>query len=527
MVATLRRYYNTLRYLKWKQIRYQVYYKLLDHLPLQPDYSEVTVPIERSATVELHLQDSIPAAVSYLGLGHFRFLNVDHRFEEEIDWNLDVYGKLWTYNLNYFEFLGQADMTDAVGFRLIRDFIRKEELIKDGLEPFPISLRVVNWIKFLSKYRLRDAETDRSLYRQIQYLRKRLEFHLLGNHLLENAFALLFGGAYFGDPDLIREGRKLLTAELDEQILPDGAHFELSPMYHQLMLFRVLDSINLVEAHPALFQSDLLPFLKEKAQKMLGWLAQMTFTDGTVPGFNDTAPGIAPDTDALSWYGQQLQCPAGQSALAESGYRKFSRDSYECIVDAGRIGPDYLPGHAHCDTLSFVLHHRGKPLIVDTGISTYEKNKRRTAERSTAAHNTVIVGETEQSEVWGGFRVARRAGISSLKVSTDQLTAEHDGFRRIGETHRRSFHFSDQVITIEDATLGKKRARAFLHFHPDVSVQLRGNELTWAFGKLHFDKAEKVVSTVYEYAAGFNQRVKATRIIIHFSDRLTTKILLH
>ena len=40
---------------------------------------------------------------------------------------------------------------------------------------------------------------------------------------------------------------EILREELEEQILNDGGHFELSPMYHQIMLFRVLDCINLIE----------------------------------------------------------------------------------------------------------------------------------------------------------------------------------------------------------------------------------------------------------------------------------------
>ena len=36
----------------------------------------------------------------------------------------------------------------------------------------------------------------------------------------------------------------LLYKELDEQILPDGSHYEQSPMYHCILLDRLLDCYN-------------------------------------------------------------------------------------------------------------------------------------------------------------------------------------------------------------------------------------------------------------------------------------------
>ena len=64
-----------------------------------------------------------------------------------------------------------------------------------------------------------------------------IEYHILGNHLLENGFSLFFGAYYFQDEKFYVKAKKILTDELDEQILEDGAHFELSSMYHQIMLF--------------------------------------------------------------------------------------------------------------------------------------------------------------------------------------------------------------------------------------------------------------------------------------------------
>ena len=43
-----------------------------------------------------------------------------------------------------------------------------------------------------------------------------------------------------------------------------------------------------------------------------------------------------------------------------------------------------------------------------------KRNAIRQYERATHSHNTVKIGSKEQTQVWGGFRVAKRAKITHL-----------------------------------------------------------------------------------------------------------------
>ena len=178
------------------------------------------------------------------------FLNQEKNFSNKIDWDFQSYGKLWTYNLNYFDFLNQKEISKDNGLALIYNYIENSSRTKVGIESYPVSIRIMNWIKFISNHQIQDKKIDTMLAKHLSLLNKNLEYHLLGNHILENAFALLFGAYYFGDETIYRTSKKLLESELDEQILFDGAHFELSPMYHQLLLTRLLDYINLVDNNP-------------------------------------------------------------------------------------------------------------------------------------------------------------------------------------------------------------------------------------------------------------------------------------
>src|SRR5690606_28107918 len=106
----------------------------------------------------------------------------------------------------------------------------------DGWEPYPLSLRVVNWIKAWLQGGLASQPVPQhwldSLATQLAWLERRVEYHLLANHLLKNGKALFFGGLFLAGPDAERWrrlGLGILLREADEQILPDGGHFERSP----------------------------------------------------------------------------------------------------------------------------------------------------------------------------------------------------------------------------------------------------------------------------------------------------------
>ena len=411
------RYYYTLRHLKPIQIRYQIYYRLRKkwrthykikyHLSSQKD------------GYPLNFTQWIDKTISFQN-NTFTFLNQTKTFSNSgINWNEKQYGLLWAYNLNYMDYLLQHGLKKKEGIKLIKDFINNLPSNGTGLDAYPISLRGINWIKFLSKNRIKDQETNHSLYAQYKILADNIEYHLLGNHLLENGFSLLFGAFYFKDFNLYKKAKQILENELVEQILEDGGHFELSPMYHRIILDRLLDSINLLQNNERFEnQEQLLTLFHEKARKMLGWLWYMTFQNGDTPHFNDSANGIAPSASKLFEYAIHLNIKHKSSniKLSDSGYRRYTGNNYECIVDAGPVGSDYIPGHAHADMLSFVLYVDGEPLIIDPGISTYEKNDQRQLERSTVFHNTVVIDEKNQSDVWGD-RKSTRLNSSHIPLS--------------------------------------------------------------------------------------------------------------
>ena len=311
------------------------------------------------------------------------------------------------------------------------------------------------------------------MYAQTLLLERKLEYHLLGNHLLEDAYALFITSIFFGDERLFSKAAHLLEEQLREQILPDGAHYEQSPMYHCIMLDRLLDCISF-SANNQLFvhQETFTNTLKQKAALMLSHLQSIIYSDGSIPLLNDSAYGIAPTAGQLFDYARKLNISWNPMPLRECGYRKLNDKGMEVILDIGNITASYQPGHSHADTFNYELRIDGQPVIVDTGISTYNKDPRRQYERSTAAHNTVSVAGRDSSMVWGGFRMGRRAKVTIEKDCPTEILAHHDGFGH-HIIHQRHFALCDYTIHIEDLIIGKvTNAISYLHFSPQTDVSV-------------------------------------------------------
>jgi uncharacterized heparinase superfamily protein len=431
---------------------------------------------------------------SLLGLERARFLGVERAISSPSDWDDPTAPKLWRYNLHYHDDLvarGAPERFARHATFLARWLAENPPGEGTAWEPYPVSIRIVNWVKWF----LRVADAERapiapqlrdSLSTQSRYLRTRIEFHLLGNHVWANAKALIFAGAYFHGAEAhqwLREGLRLFEHESQEQILADGGHFERSPAYHAILLEDVLDLINLTGAIPEPFEASFRARLTLVAHAMLHWLRVMTHPDGQVAFFNDAAFGMAARYKELAEYARQLGVALDSASLApveelpSSGYVRLASGRAVLLCDVAELGPAYQPGHAHADTLSFELSLSGQRVLVNSGTSLYEAGPERLRQRSTAAHNTVLVDDTDSSEVWAAFRVARRAHPLDLGVTQGAqlvIRCAHDGYRHLPgrPIHRRLWQLDTTGLTIIDRVEGGfRRAQARYHLHPLVSVE--------------------------------------------------------
>ena len=163
----------------------------------------------------------------------------------------------------------------------------------------------------------------------------------------------------------ISKSTSCLKKEIAEQILPDGSHFELSPMYHAQILLDLLDIVNLSRAYPSYISKSFLKIIETCIPGMLQVLENMSHPDKGVSFFNDSVNGIAPEKSKIEDYAKALCFEPEAMRINQikifrqdnSGYISAVNQGSKLIFDAAGIGASYIPGHGHADTLSLELSY--------------------------------------------------------------------------------------------------------------------------------------------------------------------------
>jgi uncharacterized heparinase superfamily protein len=519
------RLFHTVKYLKLKQILGRVIIFL-------PRF--ITIHKKHPRIKELNkLNSYVTKSKSTSDYKTFIFLSESHNLNI-VGWDDESISKLWRYNLHYFDYLVQEKTTDEdikLQFDCIENWLDKNKFGKGtGWEPYPTSIRIINWIKWHWKTNGLSDRAKLSLWNQVLWLASRPEYHLLGNHLFINAKALCFASVFFEqtiDSKIYKIAIKIIQTELKEQFLADGAHFELSPMYHNLAMEDLLDLYQLKKYLPSSFPSQEI---QEKFLLGMNWLSNMNYCNGELAHFNDCANGIAPTIEELDDLGKKLGLNWSLNSdikfnyFKESGFVVFKDDNIHLIADIGNIGPDYLPGHAHADSLSFELALKGQRVIVNSGTGEYGVSEERLRQRSTSAHSTIEIDDKSSSEVWSGFRVARRARVTAVEIidrdNKLEFAAVHDGYTRIASKpiHKRKWKVNDRCLEILDEVSGSQNSVQLRYYlHPDIQIEMLDDGIHLCtskekLAKFRTDQYVQVVDTTYHDRFGTSKKNKCLLI---------------
>lgn len=488
-----RLYIVTLSYLRPIQLIYQIYYRVRKPVKLRDPGPVEFVSIETISWPSYQLPATHDAV-------HFDFLGLKGELSE--DWSFEGYEKLWIYNLHYLNDISilNGSVPANVAEKLILKWLDgNREGSGIGWEPYPLSLRLVNLLKFFTAGNgsniCQNENVVQSIAQQASFLMTRLEYHILANHLFVNAKALVFAGSLVSCHDSaswLKKGLYILDKEIPEQFLSDGGHFELSPMYHAALIWDMCDLILLAKSTLC---SELLvrsAEWKRVVSRGVTWLRLMTHPDKKIAFFNDAAFGIAPSLEHIEYYCRMLDIPVDKiprgintgngwvlSYLEQSGYISVSDEDngHRGIIDVAKVGPEYQPGHAHADTLSFELSLFGHRVFVNSGTSQYGVSPERDQQRGTVSHNTMMIDGRNSSDVWAGFRVARRANPFDINIRNHgrdiTVSACHDGYKTFSHDVivKRTWSFSEGCLVINDCVSGNMSSAVCLFYcHPDIDV---------------------------------------------------------
>jgi uncharacterized heparinase superfamily protein len=434
----------------------------------------------------------------------FRFLNLSRRLAGEGRWQPGDVPRLWGYQLHCFRWLW--DVAPRLGLELVRDWIAANPPGSvPGWEPYPLSIRIREWMEWLLAHpevpASEQARITASLAHQNHALEGQIEFHLLGNHLLENAITLCWAGLGLEGPSAaawLRRGLQILESQAAEQVLADGTHDERSPMYQSLLAEALLRLEGVAADSSHTLAAPVRAVASKAGRALVESLGRLVHPDGEIALLNDSALGEAPQLASLlerfspGVQGESSSLDRARAPwhLPGAGYLGWSDGSTYLILDAGPLGPDHQPGHGHADVLSFELSHHGRRLVTDTGVLTYDPGPARAWDRGTGAHNTVQVDGLDQAELWAAFRCGRRprpieAAVSDGNGAAVLVGAYHAAappFNLI--RHRRALsvsgvHTGPPRLLFADRieSRGAHTAVIRLHLAPDVSA--RRDAVTW------------------------------------------------
>ncbi|WP_179133950.1 alginate lyase family protein [Halobacillus massiliensis] len=483
------KYFHTIIHLKKTQIFFRLYNTVKPRTKIKSKKNiKVNLDIQYLLK-ELDMEPKFLVKFDSFSILKDSYTLINKIYKEDIErlWNNKEINKLWLYNLHYLEFLlpllyEYKRSNDEKYYNKMKEIVYswlKNSKNKSSLswDPYTISMRLPNLIIF---YQFATANEDpesefmrglrTSIFDQYFYLQRNKERHLLGNHYIENIKALILGSIFFQEYRVTDKCFKLLMQELDEQILDDGMHFELSPMYNKVIYEALLKIIYWLKQNGNdRYVKLLIPY----AQRMLNSVYSIETKMGKTPFFNDSADGISKSYLALceASYIYLGISPNKVMNFNSSGYRILERGSKKMLVDYGEIGPKYLPGHGHCDSLSYELSIDEVPIIVNSGTFEYENGFWRNYFRKTDSHNTIKYEGIDQSEIWNSFRVAKRSynhkGLDINYNDYNFFVGSYYNYK--GDKHSRFIaYLDDENILILDklSPTYKKVASGYIHFHP-------------------------------------------------------------
>lgn len=528
----IKRLFFTLKQISFLQIIYRLIYiikrKLIEQFGLflysqyEKIFENTDLQVDDNPSFVLNNRYHYTDKIDDLLENKFKFLNHNINFGETIDWHkpeLNKGTRLWKLNLNYHEFLIDVAYSfvktqdkkyiDYIE-KTISDWFKQNPLGtrgygQDNWNSYAISLRLISWIKIHqligNDFSINFKEFFiKLLWIQSHFLKDNLEYDILGNHLIKNWKALQWSKYFFKTKEFDKSITSL-ERYVFSQFTEDKFHEELSPMYSAIVLEDLLE-VYLIDEKSV--NVDLIHNLFKNIN-FLSFSNNYSF-------FNDSVTKNGVQLRALSDFYLKL-FPQKKEILFEGyfnidGYLGFKNPNNHLIIDMAKVVEGNQPGHLHCDAMSFEFSKNGNKIFTNSGTYEYNYGKRRYYSRSTESHNTLKYSSFDQSEIWGSFRVARKAQtdyqIISQSNSTIKAIGRVSGFDFNNDiVHQREFDCSDTKLSIKDVLISSSKAdesKIFYHFTPEYSIknnQIFNNKTNSLIANIFCNMKWEVVKTEY------------------------------
>jgi len=409
-------------------------------------------------------------------------------------------------------------------------------------------------ISFLSQSPLVLEGADHAFYqaflrlirRTARDLERALRQGVLPQARLEAAVALCYAGLCCeGLQPILRRATRILSRELDRQVMPDGGHRSRDPRFAMEL---ALDLLPLRQSFLSR-RVDPPEALLRAIDRMLPLLRLLRHADASLSHFNGMGATAADHLATLLVYDGTMARPLTHAP--HSGYERLEGGRVVLVADVGYAPPLLQSAKAGAGCLSFEMSSGPQRIVVNCGLPEIGEELRRLA-RTTAAHSTATVANVSSCRFLsgGGWWGERRAvawlgkrlgpvvlrGPSTVKAvrsqipGTEILAASHDGYARdYGIVHERRWRLAtaEGRLEGEDVFLreggGPNRPRDVavrFHLHPTVRLReehLGSVDLALPLGEVWRFRAEGAAVSIEEsaYFAGLTGPRRTEQIVLH------------
>ncbi|WP_363349975.1 heparinase II/III family protein [Methylocystis echinoides] len=255
---------------------------------------------------------------------------------------------------------------------------------------------------------------------------------------------------------------RLLSAELERQVLPDGGHISRNPQVAVDLLLDLLPLRQVLAARGLQTPAAMMRAI----DRMMPALRMMQHGDNSLALFNGM--GVTELDRVANVLASEDTRGAPPLKAPYSGYQRLIAQDAVVIVDSGPPPPPEFSRAAHAGCLSFEYSLGPERVVVNCGAPSPPHEDLRDMARATAAHSTLVIDDRSSARVApkdarggrGGRIVAGPRHVEAERrdaSSGTTLMLSHDGYARdFGLVHAREI-----VLSADAATLsGCDRLRA-------------------------------------------------------------------
>jgi hypothetical protein len=364
----------------------------------------------------------------------------------------------------------------------IKQFIDNPPAKTDAAwETYSCCERVANLLTWLSCIQLPARESVVTpaillfLETSTQWILRHLEFYgkRTGNHILNNARALIMAGTVLHYPLAVATGKAILTRMLPILIQKNGFLRERSSHY-QLIILTWLEDAKYFLQQSHFETSDILDDTIKTMQN-----AARMICDGAgnlQACIGDISPDLSPlkTSQRLSlFYPCWLPVTPEAKITQRDDWWTIQNNNNKILLNCPNgTYPQSHSSHAHNDITSFVWLHNQMPILIDSGRCRYTKDTISTRQKSALGHSLAFVNGfsplCESFVVNGNWWPTpyAKATINVAATAANSLTITHDGFKRATPVtqHQRNILLVNNQLAISDHFAGTGAAQIDLHW---------------------------------------------------------------